>query len=90
MKALLWLLPGLLLLTACDGSRSPTAVSGRDRPTWNNPIYRLNPQMPGDRPLIVKQPYELEAPRSSPSEVEHENSIRLYGPGVSKRRQTLV
>jgi hypothetical protein len=90
MRPLQRVLPALLLLTGCNDSGAPAARSGVDWPAWTNPIYRLAPQRPEDRPRVVKQPYELEVPRGSASEVEHENSIRLYGPGLSRKRQLLV
>ena len=90
MTALLVTVCASLLLAACNGSGTPAAISGTDWPAWNHPVYRIDPQAPEDRPLVVKQPYELEAPGNPAWERGHDNSIRLYGPGVSRRRQTLV
>lgn len=87
----------LLIVTGCSGGSAPVAFFP-DSSGVRIPIYHLEPQRPEDRPLIVNQPFELEAPEGSAAtthgsvaaEVGHENSIRLYGPGVSTKRQTLT
>ena len=87
MKPLLLLLPALVALAGCDGGRAPVTGANVE---WIVPIYQLDPQAPEDRPLVVRQPYELETPRGWASELEHEHSTRLYGPGVSRKRQILI
>lgn len=87
----------LLLVTGCSDGSAPV-VFFPDSSGLRIPVYQLDPQKPEDRPLIVKQPFEIEAPPgptatahgSAATEVEHKNSIRLYGPGVSRKRQTRV
>ncbi len=85
----------LLVMTGCSGRSAPAAFPV-DSSGLAIPIYHLDPQKPDDRPLIVNRPFELEAPPGCPAAargsdtagIEHENSVRLYGPGISRERQT--
>ncbi len=85
----------LLLTAGCSGGGAPAAFPV-DSSGFAIPIYHLDPQQPEERPFVANRPFELEAPPGclasargfDTAEIEHENSVRLYGPGISMKRQT--
>jgi hypothetical protein len=94
MKTLLFSAAALVIVVAAYGSAGEPRLVVRDHvmPPMGTPDLRAVLPPGGGYSGVITRPYEVEPARKAPlpTEVVKDRSIRLFGPGVSAKRQVRV